>query len=142
MEFEEQTTVGRVHLHTPTDPSVFVVDDEEIVAATLVAILSMNGYRARYFTSPSEALKAASHECPDLLLSDVIMLDVTGIDLAIQMTTLFPNCKVLLFSGQPETVDLLLAAREQGHNFRLLSKPAHPMDLLSEIERLGVSYAA
>jgi hypothetical protein len=42
-------------------------------------------------------------------------------------------CKVLLFSGQAQTGDLLRAAREQGHDFKLLTKPVRPVDLLHQI---------
>jgi hypothetical protein len=43
---------------------------------------------------------------------------------------LHPNCKILLFSGQAGTIDLLRAAREQGCDFPLVGKPVHPIDLL------------
>jgi len=49
------------------------------------------------------------------------------------MRELCPNCKVLLFSGQAATVDMLQIARTQGHDFELLSKPVHPSDLLAKI---------
>jgi hypothetical protein len=51
------------------------------------------------------------------------------------MRTQFPMCKILLFSGQAATVDLLKDARAQGHQFDLLLKPVPPTDLLSEAGR-------
>ena len=112
---------------------VFVVDDEHVIATSLVAILQMNGFSARSFACAREALNAARFQSPDLLISDVMMPDISGIDLAILMTAQCPGCKVLLFSGQASTSDLLQAAREKGYNFRLLSKPVHPRDLLAEV---------
>jgi hypothetical protein len=44
-----------------------------------------------------------------------------------------PKCKILLFSGQAGTLDLLKEARAQGHDFHLLLKPVHPSELLAEI---------
>jgi CheY-like chemotaxis protein len=79
----------------------------------------------------------ARSEAPDLLISDVMMPQLSGIDLAIQMKEECPGCQILLFSGQAETVDLLQTAREQGHNFQLLSKPVHPTDLLNGIRALA-----
>ena len=116
---------------------VFVVDDEPVIASSLVAILQMNGFRARSFTCAQEALNAARLQAPDLLISDVMMPDISGVDLAILITAQCPRCKVLLFSGQASTSDLLQAAREKGYNFRLLSKPVHPADLLSELGTLA-----
>lgn len=115
---------------------VFVVDDEEIIARTLAKILEMSGFAAIPFTDPSEALSRAAAEAPNLLLSDVVMPQMSGIELAIQMQKSYPECKVLLFSGQASTADLLAKAREEGHNFHLLTKPVHPTDLLAAIKTL------
>ena len=112
---------------------VFVVDDESVIASTLAAILDMNGFSARPFTRPLEVLAASRIDIPDLLISDVAMPDLSGVDLAIQMTAQHPRCKILLFSGQADTMDLLTRARHQGHHFRLLVKPVFPSELLTEI---------
>ena len=127
-------------------PAVFVVDDEPVIASTLAAILKLNGYSAISFTSPLKALEAARSKAPDLLISDVMMPDISGIDLAIQVKARYPKCKVLLFSSQASTQDLLEGARRQGHDFELLQKPVHPSVILMSIEALsadnGVSLAA
>ena len=116
---------------------VFVVDDEPVIAATLATILRMNGFSARFFTDPVEALAAARLDAPDLLVSDVAMPGLTGIDLAIQIKAQYPDCKILLFSRQATTQDLLEDARSQGHNFQLLQKPVHPSVMLSMIGELA-----
>jgi CheY-like chemotaxis protein len=120
--------------HTPI---VFVVDDEERIASTLATILNNSGFVARAFVSPLQALNALTGVNPDLLLSDVIMPEMTGIELAIRFHTLCPSCKVVLFSGQAETYDLLSDARKHGYDFEILTKPVHPQDLL---EKLRNSY--
>jgi CheY-like chemotaxis protein len=97
----------------------------------------MNGFSARFFTCPLEALAAARSESPDLIISDVAMPGISGIDLAIQMRAQYPNCKILLFSGQAATSDLLENARAQGYDFRLLQKPVHPSEFLFEIGQLS-----
>jgi DNA-binding response OmpR family regulator len=116
---------------------IFVVDDEPVIASSLAAILRMNGFSARFFTCPMEALAAARSESPDLVISDVAMPGISGIDLAIQMRAQYPNCKILLFSGQAATLDLLEGARAQGYDFRLLQKPVHPSEFLFEIGQLS-----
>lgn len=115
---------------------VFVVDDEKIISRTLAIILRTHGFDASCFTSPLEALQNMKVAPPDLLISDVIMPELSGIELAIRVRKLYPQCRILLFSGQASTTDLLHSAHEQGHHFKLLPKPIHPTELLAEIEKL------
>jgi CheY-like chemotaxis protein len=117
-------------------PRVFVVDDEHAIASTLAAILKLHGYSATSFTSPLKALAVARSKAPDLLVSDIEMPGISGIDLAIQMKAQYPECKILLLSGRAATQDLLEDARSQGHNFQLLEKPVHPSAMLSRIGEL------
>jgi DNA-binding NtrC family response regulator len=117
-------------------PRVFVVDDEHFIASSLAAILKLNVYSATSFTSPLEALAAAMASAPDLLISDVAMPGLSGIDLAIQIKAVCPACKILLFSGHATTQDLLKDARVQGNTFQLLQKPVHPSVMLSNIGAL------
>jgi CheY-like chemotaxis protein len=114
-------------------PRIFVVDDEQMIAETLSLILRRRGYSSRFFLNPFEALQVSLSEPPDLLISDVQMPQLSGIDLAIRMREQCPMCKILLFSGQAGTADLLEVARGQGYDFQLLSKPIHPSDLLRRI---------
>ncbi|MGA9981818.1 MAG: response regulator [Acidobacteriaceae bacterium] len=113
---------------------VFVVDDERTIADTLAAILSHHGYQTRAFYDAASALAACAVEHPDLVISDVVMPQCNGIDLAIQIKERYPACKILLFSGHAGTVDFLHQARQLGHNFEVLSKPIHPKDLLARLE--------
>jgi len=115
---------------------VYVVDDEQIIARTLALILQQSGFDAVSFTNPLHAFEAAKADTPDLLISDVMMPEMSGIELAIAIRSECPGCKILLFSGQSVTSDLLKIAREQGHDFRLLSKPIHPADLLAAIQNI------
>lgn len=115
---------------------IFVVDDEKAIAETLAIILGKSGFIATSFTDPLEALEKALVRSPGLLLSDVVMPALSGVDLAVQIKEKCPNCKILLFSGQAETTDLLTAARMQGHDFPLVAKPIHPADLIIRIREL------
>jgi CheY-like chemotaxis protein len=79
------------------------------------------------------ALEAALLAPPELLITDVVLPGMSGIELAITIRRVFPDCKILLFSGQASTADLLAAAKREGHQFTLLSKPLHPIDLLARV---------
>lgn len=118
-------------------PRVFVVDDEDVIASTLAMILrSQGGFNARSFTRPHDALEAARLDPPDLLISDVVMPLLSGIELAIQVRKYSPECKVVLFSGQAATFNLLETAQANGYDFDLILKPVHPSDLLARIRNL------
>jgi len=112
---------------------VLVVDDERVIADTLSMILSQSGFDARAVYSGEKALELASSFAPDMLISDVIMADLNGIDAAIRIRTILPGIKILLFSGQAATADLLEKARGEGYEFEILAKPVHPQDLLNKL---------
>jgi DNA-binding NtrC family response regulator len=115
---------------------VFVVDDELIIASTLATILNLSGFSATGFESAEAAIQAAETQRPDLLITDVIMPGMNGIDSAIKFKSHYPDCKTLLFSGQTNTSDLLSAAISGGHNFPILAKPVHPAELLAAVRTL------
>jgi DNA-binding NtrC family response regulator len=114
-------------------PVVLIVDDERVIADTLSIILSKSGFSTMTAYEGFSALKLAVADPPDLLISDVMMPGMTGIELAIAVTQVIPECKVLLFSGQAATVDLLREARNGGYDFTTLAKPVHPTDMLRRI---------
>ena len=115
-------------------PRVLVVDDEQVIADTLAKILDLNGYDASAVYSGTAAVESARTLQPDLVISDVIMQDMNGIEAAIHIRGFLPSCKILLFSGQAATADLLENARAQGHEFEILAKPVHPADLLAKLK--------
>ena len=116
-------------------PKVLVVDDEHVIADTLAIILNQNGFDAQPIYTGEDAINQARRLRPNLLISDVIFKNeaITGIDVAIQVRKSVPGCKILLFSGQAATADLLETACAQGHQFEILAKPVHPQDLLSKL---------
>ena len=118
---------------TIAKPKVLVADDERVIADTLAMILNQSGFEARAVYSSEKALEAVPIFKPDMLISDVIMGELNGIDAAIQIRELLPNIKILLFSGQAATADLLEKARAQGYEFEILAKPVHPQDLLAKL---------
>ncbi len=116
-----------------TRPKVLVADDERVIADTLAMILNQSGFDARAAYSGESAVELARVFAPDMLISDVIMADLNGIDAAIRIRAMLPRIKVLLFSGQAATSDLLEKARARGYEFEILTKPVHPQDLLSRL---------
>jgi CheY-like chemotaxis protein len=114
-------------------PRVLVADDERVIADTLAVILRQHGYDAQAVYNGIEAVEYARRNPPDLVISDVVMPGLNGIDAAIQIRELIPSCQILLFSGQAATADLLESARAHGHQFEILAKPVHPNELLAKL---------
>ena len=118
-------------------PRVLILDDEQVIANTLALILNRNGFEARAVYRPEEAIEIAVQTSPDILISDVIMDGMTGIDVAMRVAELVPRCRIILFSGQAATSDLLKRAEARGHHFELLVKPVHPKTLLQHLTDIG-----
>jgi CheY-like chemotaxis protein len=118
---------------TVAKPKILVADDERVIADSLAMILNLSGFEARAVYSGESAIELATEFQPEMLISDVIMAGLSGIDAAIQIRALFPHIKILLFSGQAATADLLEKAHAQGYEFDILSKPVHPQDLLARL---------
>ena len=115
-------------------PVVMVVDDEPLVADTLAMILTHAGYRAMRAYDAKTALEMASVRAPDLLISDVAMPEMNGLELAMGMVSMVPACKVVLFSGHARSVDLM-RAYDAGHDFPLMAKPMHPSEMLAQVAK-------
>src|ERR1039457_7335111 len=105
---------------------VIVVDDERVIADTLATILNRAGFNASAVYTGAQAVELARTEKPDLIISDVIMPDMNGIEAAIHIREFLPACKVLLFSGQAATADLLRSEeRRVGKECRSRWSPYH-----------------
>ena len=113
---------------------VFVVDDMPLVAYTVSAVLRDEGHSAIPYTSPVAALRDARSFRPDVLISDVEMPNLGGVDLAIQILRLSPNCKVFLMTGKSGAIPSLEEARKRGFHFPLLQKPLSASTLVEELE--------
>ena len=116
---------------------IFVVDDEKCIADTLAMILRKSGYEANAFYNAQSALAQIDSRCPDLVITDVVMPGMNGVEMAVLIRERHPACKVLLFSGQASTVNILEMAGKRGCDFELLAKPIHPTDLLAKVANVG-----
>lgn len=113
--------------------SVLIVDDEKNIADTVALILQDAGYVAKPAYNSSVALSMTPEHAPDLIISDVVMPGMNGIELAITTRRQYPHCIVLLLSGQAASADMLEDARARGYDFELLAKPLEPEDLLKKV---------
>jgi CheY-like chemotaxis protein len=112
---------------------ILVVDDEPIIADTLVNILEGEGHEAFAMSDGAAAVKWAEKLRPDAVVTDVIMPGMNGIETAKAILKLLPRCRVILFSGQTASTDLLAKANGEGYDFEILAKPINPDALLQQL---------
>jgi len=115
---------------------VLVVDDEPLITDTICAILNDNGFEAFAAYNGPEALRAARSQHPDVVLSDVLMPKMSGVELGIQLRKEFPQLKIFLFSGQAATSNMIHRAEAEGHYFELFPKPIHPDELMARLKAI------
>ncbi len=117
---------------------IIVVDDEPVIADTLVNILRGEGHDAFAVSNGKSAINLTQlmHPVrPDLLVTDVIMPGMDGIETAKEVAKLVPTCRIILFSGQVASTDLVSKAEAEGFSFEILAKPINPDVLLATINR-------
>jgi CheY-like chemotaxis protein len=118
-----------------TSTRILVVDDEPLIADTIVQILNRNGFIAEAAYGGREAIAAARLSSPQLILSDVLMPHIDGVEAAITIQKFLPQARIVLFSGQAATVEILARARQRGYQFELLAKPLHPTQLIKHLRQ-------
>lgn len=131
-----QVRKARAKANGENCPSILVVDDEERLANTMTEILNISGFCAFTAYEGRSALEIAKQVQPDYLLTDVVMPEMNGVELAVEVQKILPATTILLFSGQAGTTDLLEEARAAGHDFDVLEKPMHPVRLIEHLKRL------
>ena len=115
-------------------PLIVVVDDEPVVAITLSEILRRHGANVTWFTEPLLALAYIASGPIELLISDINMSLLDGLDLAAQVSQVIPACRLILLSAacdQPEIVERIGALSLKA---TLLTKPLLVPCLLSAIK--------
>jgi CheY-like chemotaxis protein len=109
---------------------VLVVDDEPIITETLTDILHHEGFDVVAASDGLAAVETAINLKPDIVLADVAMPRLNGVEAAKRVMAVLPKTRIILFSGQAETADLLAEARREGFEFEVLAKPVKPQQLL------------
>ncbi|WP_298305532.1 cell cycle two-component system response regulator CpdR [uncultured Erythrobacter sp.] len=118
---------------TPPSPRILLAEDEEAMRAYLERALTKAGFDVTSVDRGTEAVPLLEKEQFDLLLSDIVMPEMDGIELAQRCAELSPRTKVMFITGFAAVS--LRASREQPHA-KVLSKPFHLRDLVLEVERV------
>ena len=108
--------------------TVLVVDDDPMVLGFIEAEISQHGYRAILASSAEEALHKAENQRIDLLLTDVMMPGMNGVELAQELIVTNPETKVLFMSGYVAPTVAPRGIPENGYSY--VQKPFAPDSLV------------
>ncbi|QUL38459.1 cell cycle two-component system response regulator CpdR [Erythrobacter sp. JK5] len=120
-------------MNTSPTPRILLAEDEEAMRTYLERALTNAGYEVSTVDRGTEAIPLLEAEHFDLLLSDIVMPEMDGIELAQRCAEISPRTKVMFITGFAAVS--LRASREQPHA-KVLSKPFHLRDLVLEVERV------
>ena len=112
---------------------ILIAEDEDSLRRFVARALVMDGHEVVEAEDGAEALDHVMVSSFDLLLSDIVMPEMDGIELAQRCSEISPGTKVMFITGFAAVT--LKASREQPQA-RVLSKPFHLKDLVMEVERV------
>ena len=111
---------------------VLLVDDEREFAATLTERLSLRGYEASAVFTAEEAIAAVGTSAPDVVLLDLNLPGVRGVELLMTLRQLLPHGEIILLSGHLDLADKIEGVRIDA--FGLLLKPVEMAELTAKID--------
>ncbi len=115
------------------NPRLLIVDDEEIVRKSCEKVLSPQGYTLETATSGTDALQRLQEACFDLVLTDLMMPDMSGIDLLKKAKEGWPDTEVILITGYGTVATAVDALKYGAYDY--IEKPFTPEVLLNAVER-------
>lgn len=113
---------------------ILLAEDDESMRSFLERALMRAGYEVVSFNNGVEAFDRLKEEPFSLLLTDIVMPQMDGIELARRASEIDPELKIMFITGFAAVT--LNNASEAPNDARVLSKPFHLKDLVDEVERL------
>lgn len=113
---------------------ILLAEDDDVMRQYLVRALERSGYAVEAVDRGTSALKIVqSGEVFDLLLTDIVMPEMDGIELAQRASVIAPGLRVMFITGFSAVT---LKAGQAMPNAKVLSKPFHLRDLVMEVDRM------
>jgi two-component system, OmpR family, response regulator len=107
----------------PKPTRILIVDDDRSLANSLRAFLAEKGFEAATAYSGVEGLAWAAVHKPDCVICDVLMPDIPGTAVAIELRHSLPACRIALMTEFPSFADLRTAPWRDIHRFEIVFKP-------------------
>ncbi|MDA1220197.1 MAG: response regulator [Chloroflexi bacterium] len=117
--------------------TILLAEDESDVRTFIASMLQDQGYNIIEASNGKEAIQIAEQHRQEnirLLITDIIMPQMDGIDLANQFKTFYPNTKVLLTSGYPD--ELITQETLTSKNYEFIQKPFLPARLSNKVREI------
>lgn len=112
---------------------ILLAEDDQAMRSYIERALTNAGYSVVAVGSGAEAMPHLKTEVFDLLLSDIVMPEMDGIELAQRCNEIAPSTKVMFITG---FAAVTLRANREAPHAKMLSKPFHLKDLVLEVERM------
>jgi len=112
--------------------TVWVVDDEQTVLDVLEALLTKMGYRVRCFNKPEDLLNEYQLTRPDIVIADLRMPHISGVELTRQLREHDPEALVVILTGYPSVEDAVEAIQAGAVDF--IAKPCRAEELEVRIQ--------
>ena len=112
---------------------ILLAEDDQVMREYLTRALERSGYAVAAVDRGTAAIPLLAAETFDLLLTDIVMPEMDGIELAQRATEMAPEMRVMFITG---FAAVTLKAGEAMPNARILSKPFHLRELVMEVDRL------
>lgn len=113
---------------------ILLAEDDDSMRRFLVKALERAGYDVASFGNGVEAFNRLKEEPFTLLLTDIVMPEMDGIELARRASELDPDLKIMFITGFAAVA--LNSEESAAREAKVLSKPFHLRDLVEEVERL------
>jgi DNA-binding NtrC family response regulator len=94
--------------------TILIIDDEEIIRALLRSALEAAGYEVTEAANGREGLELFRHRPMDLVITDIVMPELNGLDMLLELTREFLEAKVIAISGAGGEKNVLDVARLLG----------------------------
>jgi DNA-binding response OmpR family regulator len=114
-------------------PVVLVINKEPAIAETVLDMLNKNGFAAIAAYDAQDALETALLIPPELVITEVALPGLSGIEVAAALKKELPDCKILLLAGQAEKAEVHGTVKAAGLEVEVVEKPAHPTELLAQV---------
>ncbi len=120
-------------LMNDNQPQVIFVDDDKFIRKSTTQSLEMAGFSVTSFTEATTALIEIDHDCDRVIISDIKMPGLSGVELLQRVMEIDASIPVILITGQGDIATAVQAMRDGAYDF--LEKPFAPDNLIEVIRR-------
>ena len=114
---------------------IMVIDDDKDILSLVNTILSAHGYEVETFSRATQALSRAEESCPNLILLDIMMPEMSGYDMLVRLKQKpeTQNIPVIMVTAKDSSEDVIIGYKDYGVEY-YITKPFTTRQLLAGVE--------